>query len=60
LDCFALFPDYIARFQAADPQNFAAIQVQNGIFKAAFFAPAGLLKEGWQATKSMWYLLHGH
>jgi hypothetical protein len=53
LDCFALFPDYIARFQAADPQNFAAIQVQNGIFKAAFFAPAGLLKEGWQATKSM-------
>jgi MULE transposase domain/MuDR family transposase len=45
-DCFALFPDYIARFQAADPQNFAAIQVQNGIFEAAFFAPAGLRKAG--------------
>jgi hypothetical protein len=45
-DCFALFPDYITRFQAADPQNFAAIQVQSGVFEAAFFAPAGLRKAG--------------
>lgn len=45
-DSFALFPDYITRFKAADPTNFAAIHESHGVFEAAFFAPGGLRKSG--------------
>jgi hypothetical protein len=45
-DCFTLFPDYIARFQAVDSSNFATIQESNRVFEAVFFTPAGLRYSG--------------
>src|ERR1700679_1045279 len=45
-DSFALFPDYITRFKAADPTNFAAINESHGVFEAVFFAPGGLRNSG--------------
>ena len=42
-ELFALFPDYIARFRAADRANRAYIStLSNGTFEAAFFYPRGL------------------
>lgn len=46
-ECFAQFPDYISRFNSADPENRAYIDVgSNNRFNAAFFAPAGLRHAG--------------
>jgi hypothetical protein len=40
-NCFSQFPDYIARFTAATPKNYAALHPSiDGKFKAAFFSPA--------------------
>jgi hypothetical protein len=35
-ECFALFPDYITRFKAADYTKFTAIHESNGVFQAVF------------------------
>jgi hypothetical protein len=44
---FALFPNYIARFKAADKANRAYIStLPNGTFEAAFFCPGGLRNAG--------------
>ena len=41
--CFAKFPAYIERYEAADPHNFARLAIaKSGNFEAAFFAPGGL------------------
>ena len=46
-ECFAQFPDYVSRFNSADPENRAYLDVgSNGRFNAAFFAPAGLRQAG--------------
>ena len=46
-ESFALFPDYIARFKAADRTNRAYIStLSNGTFEAAFFCPGGLRNAG--------------
>lgn len=46
-DSFALFPDYIARFKAADRANRAYIStLHDGTFEAIFFCPAGLRNAG--------------
>jgi hypothetical protein len=40
---FAKFPNYIKRFKAADPCNFAVLDTDSaGQFQAAFFSPGGL------------------
>ena len=42
-----MFPDYIRRFNNADPKNFATIDYDlNGEFQAAFFCPKGLCIAG--------------
>ena len=44
---FALFPDFIARFKAANRDNKAYISTRlDGIFEAGFFCPRGLQKAG--------------
>lgn len=44
---FAKFPDYIKRFEEADPLNFAALDTTtDGQFQAAFFSPGGLRAAG--------------
>ena len=44
---FAKFPDYIKRFEDADPQNFAALDTNAiGQFQAAFFSAGGLRAAG--------------
>lgn len=46
-ESFALFPDYIARFKAADRTNVAYIStLSNGTFEAVFFCPGGLRNAG--------------
>jgi hypothetical protein len=46
-ECFAQFPDYINRFNSADPQNRAYLDIgSDNRFNAAFFAPAGLRHAG--------------
>jgi MULE transposase domain/MuDR family transposase len=48
-ECFAQFPDYIARFKSADPKNQAWLDIgADSKFNAAFFAPAGLRHAGRQ------------
>jgi hypothetical protein len=45
--CFAQFPDYINRFNSADPQNRAYLDIgSDNRFIASFFAPAGLRHAG--------------
>jgi hypothetical protein len=42
-ESFAKFPDYIKRFEDADPHSFAAFTADSaGRFEAAFFCPGGL------------------
>lgn len=44
-ESFALFPEYIERFKAADIENRAYLETtSNGTFEAIFFSPAGLQK----------------
>jgi len=46
-ESFALFPDYITRFEAADRANKAYISTRlDGTFEAIFFCPGGLQKAG--------------
>lgn len=46
-DNFAKFPDYIKRFEDADPYNFAALDTTvTGEFQAAFFSSGGLCAAG--------------
>ena len=46
-ECFAQFPDYISRFNSADLEHRAYLDVgSNRRFNAAFFAPAGLRQAG--------------
>jgi hypothetical protein len=46
-ESFALFPNYIARFKAADRANRAYIStLPNGTFEAIFFSPGGLRNAG--------------
>jgi hypothetical protein len=46
-ESFALFPDYIARFKAADRNNAAYIStISNGTFEPLSFCPSGLRNAG--------------